>query len=125
MQGVQGKWYEIELAICILKIATKLEVMVIDPFGKYYGGGGRWTTINSCYYYEGNEDEEEGNDVSAEERSVHEKAEEGIEDEAVDLNNVDEDDVDNFEFLCWQRTGRAVVRARLKEVKTDAQIIIL
>ncbi|KAK9912743.1 hypothetical protein M0R45_036589 [Rubus argutus] len=125
MQGVQGKWYEIELAICILKIATKLEVMVIDPFGKYYGGGGRWTTINSCYYYEGNDDEAEGNGVSAEERSEHEKVEEGIEDEVVDLKKVDEEDVDDFEFFFWQRTGRAVVRARLKEVKANAQIIIL
>ncbi|PQP99112.1 hypothetical protein Pyn_33038 [Prunus yedoensis var. nudiflora] len=41
---VQGNWYEVERAICVLKTATKLEKMVIDPFGKlYYDGEWSWT----------------------------------------------------------------------------------
>ncbi|KAL6135576.1 hypothetical protein ACLB2K_067803 [Fragaria x ananassa] len=56
MQGFQGMWFEIEFAICIVKIATKLESMVIDPHGSFYDGDGTWYNI-TCSYGEGNEDE--------------------------------------------------------------------
>lgn len=105
MQGFQGKWIEIELAICILRIATKLEVLVIDPYGKFYNGGGRWTKL-SCYYEEGNENE-----------VVDENEEEMI------LDGI-EDGVD-LAYLCWKQRASVVVRERLKEVRTDAQVIIL
>ncbi|KAK9925051.1 hypothetical protein M0R45_033392 [Rubus argutus] len=105
MQGFQGKWIEIELAICILKIATKLEVLVIDPYGKFYNGGGRWTKL-SCYYEEGNENE-----------VIDENEEEMI------LDGI-EDGVD-LAYLYWKQRASVVVRERLKEVGTDAQVIIL
>ncbi|KAM5581369.1 putative FBD-associated F-box protein [Rosa sericea] len=108
MQGFQGKWIEIEFAICILRIATKLELLVIDPLGKYYNGGGMWSKL-SCYY-EGNENE-----------VIDEHEEEMILDieDGVDWHDV------NLQYLCWKQRASLVVRERLKEVMTDAQVIIL
>ncbi|PRQ53541.1 putative F-box domain, FBD domain, leucine-rich repeat domain, L domain-containing protein [Rosa chinensis] len=102
MQGFQGKWIEIEFAICILRIATKLELLVIDPLGKYYNGGGMWSKV-SCYYVEGNENE-----------VIDEHEEDGV-----DWHDV------NLQYLCWKQRASLVVRERLKEVMTDAQVIIL
>ena len=56
MQGFQGMWSEIEFAICLLKLATKLELMVIDPLGSVYNGDGRRYDI-TCGYQDGNENE--------------------------------------------------------------------
>ncbi|PRQ53593.1 putative F-box domain, FBD domain, leucine-rich repeat domain, L domain-containing protein [Rosa chinensis] len=155
MQGFQGKRLEIELAICILKFATKLEVMVIDTLGKHYHGCGRWTNYDCSYYQEGNEDENE--DVDSEEgREDENKNEEGTQHENEEDNEVEEgsehenknedeneDDDEGVEarelskdededkdedkpwIFHWERRGRAVVQQKLKEVKTDAQVIIL
>ncbi|KAM5581368.1 F-box protein [Rosa sericea] len=104
MQGFQGLWFEIEFVISILKIATKLEVMVIDPHGSLYDGDGTWVKLTCCYQ-DGNEDENP------------EEYEDPGEDENVD--NVP------YELFRWQKRGRAAVQERLKDVKSDAQIIIL
>ncbi|KAK9925063.1 hypothetical protein M0R45_033404 [Rubus argutus] len=179
MQGFQGKWLEIELAKCILKIATKLEVMVIDPHGKYCKGDGRWTDIEVCYYVDGNECENEDEYVDSDEgNSENEVADEGVdvdtlkesnENEVEDVdpeegNNGNEDmepkegsngnkdeqdkgvdveegsehenkdaeemseedeDYETYDYFRWKRRGRAIVQERLKQVKTDAQIIVL
>ncbi|KAL6574349.1 hypothetical protein OROHE_001253 [Orobanche hederae] len=39
IQGFQSYSYEIEFAICVIKNAMKLEMLVINPFGKVYMGG--------------------------------------------------------------------------------------
>ncbi|XP_062017865.1 uncharacterized protein LOC133734240 [Rosa rugosa] len=57
MHSFHGRSIEIELAICILKIATKLEKMVINPVGKYYLGNSRWVNPGSCYDCSNGEDE--------------------------------------------------------------------
>ncbi|XP_024182332.1 uncharacterized protein LOC112187676 [Rosa chinensis] len=103
MQGFQGMWFKIELAICLLKIATKLEVMVIDPLGSYYVGDGRWVKMTCCYQ-DGNEDEN-----------------------PEEYDDPGDENVDNvpYELLRWQNRGRAAVQERLKDVKTDAQVFIL
>ncbi|KAL6143524.1 hypothetical protein ACLB2K_054219 [Fragaria x ananassa] len=106
MMGFQGMWFEIEFTICILKIATKLKSMVIDPHGSFYDGDETWYNI-TCSYEEGNEDEH---------------PEEVIEGISKD-DNVD-DNVP-YELFCWQKRGRAAVQERLKDVKTAAQVIIL
>ncbi|KAL6214425.1 hypothetical protein ACLB2K_013859 [Fragaria x ananassa] len=106
IQGFQGKWIEIEFAICILRIATKLEVLEIDPLGKYYYGAGTWTEI-ACLYQEGNE-----NEVSDEDE------------EELDIEDGDLDGLGLNLFL-WKRRGSLAVRERLKGVTTGAQLIIL
>ncbi|XP_062017332.1 uncharacterized protein LOC133733705 [Rosa rugosa] len=108
MQGFQGKWIEIELAVSILKIATNLEVLVIDPYGKYYNGGGSWIEISRCYYREGYENE--GKDDNEEKIFLH------IEDSV---------DVVDLQYFWWKQRGSVVVRKRLKEVMTDAQILVV
>lgn len=167
MQGSQGKWLEIELAKCILKIATKLEVMVIDPLGKYFKGDGRWTHIGVCYYVDGNECENEDEYVDSDEEGSnenevedpkegsngnedmdpeegrngnyeHRDPEDGSEDEGVDVEewsehenkdaeemSEEDQDYETYEYFRWKKRGRAIVQERLKQVKTDAQIIIL
>ncbi|KAL6136482.1 hypothetical protein ACLB2K_061777 [Fragaria x ananassa] len=103
MQGFQGKWFEIEFAISILNIATKLEVMVIDPHGSYYKGDGSWCELTCCYQG-GNEDE---NPTKV-------------------RHHIREDEnVDKVSYELWQERGRAPVLERLKDVKTDAKVIIL
>ncbi|KAM5581664.1 hypothetical protein ABKV19_010753 [Rosa sericea] len=57
MHSFRGRSIEIELAICILKIATKLEKMVINPVGRYYLGNSRW--VNPCGYYDCSDEEDE------------------------------------------------------------------
>lgn len=57
MNGFRGRSFEIELAICILKIAAKLEKMVINPVGKYYEGNSRWVNVRS--YYDCSDEEED------------------------------------------------------------------
>ncbi|KAL6561357.1 hypothetical protein OROMI_016958 [Orobanche minor] len=39
IQGFQSYSYEIEFAICVIKNAMKLDMLVINPFGKVYMGG--------------------------------------------------------------------------------------
>ncbi|KAL6136583.1 hypothetical protein ACLB2K_061878 [Fragaria x ananassa] len=103
IQGFQGMWFEIEFAICIVKIATKLESMVIDPHGSFYDGDGTWYNI-TCSYEEGNEDEHP------------EEVIEGIsKDENVD-DNVP------YELLCWQKRGSAAVQERLKDAEQEEYI---
>lgn len=58
MNGFRGRSFEIELAICILKIAAKLEKMVINPVGKYYEGNSRWVNVHSCYVCSDEEEDE-------------------------------------------------------------------
>ncbi|KAM5581389.1 FBD-associated F-box protein [Rosa sericea] len=161
MQGFQGKRLEIELAICILKFATKLEVMVIDPLGKHYHGCGRWTNYDCSYYQEGNEDENEDVDSEEGREDENEGEDEGMDEEGTQHENEEDDEVEegsehenenkdenedddegvearelseeededkNEDEPCifhWERRGREVVQQKLKEVKTDAQVIIL
>ncbi|KAL6136516.1 hypothetical protein ACLB2K_061811 [Fragaria x ananassa] len=104
MQGFQGMWSEIEFAIYLLKIATKLEVMVIDPLGSLYDGDGTWFDITCCYQ-DGNENEHP---------------------ELIDGYTSDQEYVDKVRnLLRFQKRGKAAVQERLKEVKTEAQVIIL
>ncbi|KAL6135780.1 hypothetical protein ACLB2K_068005 [Fragaria x ananassa] len=51
IRNCHGTLYEIEFAILILKMATKLEKMVIDPLGKFYKGDGSWVVEEPycCY----------------------------------------------------------------------------
>ncbi|KAL6139762.1 hypothetical protein ACLB2K_058064 [Fragaria x ananassa] len=98
-----GKWFEIEFAISILNIATKLEVMVIDPHGSYYKGDGSWCELTCCDQ-DGNEDE----NPTKVRRHIRE-----------------DENVDKVSYELWQERGRAPVLERLKDVKTDAKVIIL
>nr|XP_011468709.1 PREDICTED: uncharacterized protein LOC105352762 [Fragaria vesca subsp. vesca] len=51
IRNCHGTLYEIEFAILILKMATKLEKMVIDPLGKFYKCDGSWVVEEPycCY----------------------------------------------------------------------------
>nr|XP_011470632.1 PREDICTED: uncharacterized protein LOC105353299 [Fragaria vesca subsp. vesca] len=40
--GLKGYWYETELAICILEISPKLEMLVIDELRRFYLGDGKF-----------------------------------------------------------------------------------
>ncbi|KAL6287363.1 hypothetical protein ACE6H2_011753 [Prunus campanulata] len=82
LQAFRSTPCEIEFVISILQITTKLEIMEIDPFGKFYmGGGACWDVLGVNVAY---------------------------------LSN-----------SYWEEKGRSLIQEKLKEVKTDAQIIIL
>ncbi|PRQ32541.1 putative FBD domain, leucine-rich repeat domain, L domain-containing protein [Rosa chinensis] len=100
IHGFQGRWYEIELAICILKIAKKMEIMVIDPIGKYYAGGGEWKDMNdSRYSYEA---------VVQVKEAVGEAREDG---EAVEVDEKKAEAVDEMgDEDGWEERGRAFVQ---------------
>ncbi|XP_062015973.1 F-box/FBD/LRR-repeat protein At5g22660-like [Rosa rugosa] len=119
IHGFQGRWYEIELAICILKIAKKMEIMVIDPIGKYYAGVGEWKDMNDSRYSYEEEAVVQVEEAVGEAREDTEAME--VEEAVKKAEAVDETgDKDG-----WEERGRAFVEKNLRQVMTDAQVIVL
>lgn len=77
--------------------------MVIDPHGSYCEGDGSWCELTCCYQ-DGKEDENP---------------------QKVRRHIREDENVDKVSYELLQERGRAAVLERLKDVKTDAKVIIL
>ncbi|PRQ53450.1 putative F-box domain, FBD domain, leucine-rich repeat domain, L domain-containing protein [Rosa chinensis] len=122
-QRFHSNSHMIELAICILEIATKLETMVIYPLGKLYVGGGVWREV----YRNENEDEysDEEEDMYEDYDGVEDTDDSEDEDEDEEEDEDDNNDEDGEKSnSSWEDRGRKIVQEKLNEVMSGARIII-